>query len=95
MINSNLHPTSFSLLNEQNERIIADFQSKLLIAERQRHQADVRVSSLDSSRETNRNEVTQLRTEIAALRQTYIALENEKDTLLVGLWVMSIAYRDH
>ncbi|KAH8405257.1 hypothetical protein KR222_000686 [Zaprionus bogoriensis] len=71
-----------SLINEQNERIIADYQSKLLIAERQRHQADVRVSSLDSSRETNRNELTQLRTEIGSLRQTYIALENEKDTLL-------------
>ncbi|KAL7734982.1 hypothetical protein ACLKA6_011247 [Drosophila palustris] len=71
-----------TLINEQNERIIADYQSKLLIAERQRHKADVLVSSLDSSRETNRNEVTQLRTEIGSLRQTYIALEHEKDTLL-------------
>ncbi|XP_034482120.1 centrosomal protein of 135 kDa isoform X2 [Drosophila innubila] len=71
-----------TLINEQNERIIADYQSKLLIAERQRQKADVLVSSLDSSRETNRNEVTQLRTEIASLRQTYIALEHEKDSLL-------------
>ncbi|KAM8709398.1 hypothetical protein ACLKA7_016237 [Drosophila subpalustris] len=71
-----------TLINEQNERIIADYQSKLLIAERQRHKADVLVSSLDSSRETNRNEVTQLRTEIGSLRQTYVALEHEKDALL-------------
>lgn len=47
----------------------------------------MRVSTLDSSRETNRNELTQLRTEIAALRQTYISLENEKDTLLVSVEV--------
>ncbi|KPU78834.1 uncharacterized protein Dana_GF23686, isoform B [Drosophila ananassae] len=71
-----------SLLNEQNERIITDYQAKLMVAERQRHSADVRASSLDTSRESNRNEVTQLRTEIGALRQTYISLEHEKDTLL-------------
>ncbi|KAH8242129.1 hypothetical protein KR026_005523 [Drosophila bipectinata] len=71
-----------SLLNEQNERIITDYQGKLMVAERQRHSADVRASTMDSSRESNRNEVTQLRTEIAALRQTYISLEHEKDTLL-------------
>ncbi|XP_022211364.2 centrosomal protein of 135 kDa isoform X2 [Drosophila obscura] len=71
-----------TMLNEQNERIIADFQSKLMISERQRHSADVRASTLDSSRESNRNEVTHLRSEIGALRQTYITLENEKDTLL-------------
>ncbi|XP_034104614.1 centrosomal protein of 135 kDa isoform X1 [Drosophila albomicans] len=71
-----------SLLNEQNERIIADYQSKLLIAERQRQKADVLVSTLDTSRETNRNDNAQLRSEIASLRQTYVALELEKDTLL-------------
>jgi len=71
------------MLNDQNERIIADYQSKLLVAERQRQTADVRASTLDSSRESNRNEVTQLRTDIGALRQTYISLEHEKDTLLV------------
>ncbi|XP_033242157.1 centrosomal protein of 135 kDa isoform X2 [Drosophila miranda] len=71
-----------TMLNEQNERIIADFQGKLMISERQRQSADVRASTLDSSRESNRNEVTQLRAEIGALRQTYISLENEKDTLL-------------
>ncbi|XP_016994011.2 centrosomal protein of 135 kDa isoform X2 [Drosophila takahashii] len=71
-----------TMLNDQNERIIADYQSKLLVAERQRQTADVRASTLDSSRESNRNEVTQLRTDIAALRQTYISLEHEKDTLL-------------
>lgn len=71
------------MINEQNERIIADYQGKLLIAERQRQKADVLVNSLDSSRETNRNEVTQLRTEIGSLRQTYVALEHEKETLLV------------
>ncbi|SPP76004.1 Hypothetical predicted protein [Drosophila guanche] len=71
-----------TMLNEQNERIIAVFQSKLMISERQRQSADVRASTLDSSRESNRNEVTHLRSEIGALRQTYITLENEKDTLL-------------
>ncbi|EDW26233.1 GL24729 [Drosophila persimilis] len=71
-----------TMLNEQNERIIADFQGKLMISERQRQSADVRASTLDSSRESNRNEVTQLRAEIGALRQTYISLETEKDTLL-------------
>ncbi|XP_030570956.1 centrosomal protein of 135 kDa isoform X1 [Drosophila novamexicana] len=71
-----------TLINDQNERIISDYQSKLLLAERQLHKADVRASTLDSSRETNRNEVTQLRTEIGSLRQTYIALEHEKDMLL-------------
>ncbi|KAH8380322.1 hypothetical protein KR009_010009 [Drosophila setifemur] len=71
-----------SMLNEQNERIVADYQNRLLVAERQRQSADVRASTLDSSRECNRNEVTQLRTDIGALRQTFIALEHEKDTLL-------------
>ncbi|XP_041674094.1 centrosomal protein of 135 kDa isoform X3 [Drosophila eugracilis] len=71
-----------TMLNDQNERIIADYQTKLLMAERQRQSADVRASTLDSSRESNRNEVTQLRTDIGALRQTYISLEHEKDTLL-------------
>ncbi|EDV97142.1 centrosomal protein of 135 kDa isoform X2 [Drosophila grimshawi] len=71
-----------TLINEQNERIVADYQSKLLLSERQLRQADVRASTLDSSRESNRNEVTQLRTEIGALRQTFGALEHEKDTLL-------------
>ncbi|BFF96489.1 centrosomal protein of 135 kDa [Drosophila madeirensis] len=71
-----------TMLNEQNERIIADFQSKLMISERQRQSADVRASTLDSSRESNRNEVTHLRSEIGALRQTFITLEKEKDTLL-------------
>ncbi|KAH8261538.1 hypothetical protein KR044_010915 [Drosophila immigrans] len=73
-----------TLINEQNERIIADYQSKLLIAERQRHKADVLVSTLDSSRETNRNDNAQLRSEIASLRQTYITLEHEKDSLVVS-----------
>lgn len=71
------------MLNDQNERIIADYQSKLLVAERQRQSADVRASTLDSSRESNRSEVTQLRMDLGALRQTYISLEHEKDTLLV------------
>ncbi|XP_017019530.1 centrosomal protein of 135 kDa isoform X2 [Drosophila kikkawai] len=71
-----------SLLNEQNDRIITELQSKLLVAERQRQSADVRASTLDSSRESNRNEVTQLRTDIGVLRQTFISLEHEKDTLL-------------
>ncbi|KRK01930.1 centrosomal protein of 135 kDa isoform X1 [Drosophila yakuba] len=71
-----------TMLNDQNERIIADYQSKLMVAERQRQSADVRASTLDSSRETNRSEVTQLRMDIGALRQTYISLEHEKDTLL-------------
>lgn len=75
------------MINDQNERIISDYQSKLLLAERQLHKADVRASTLDSSRETNRNEVTQLRTEIGSLRQTYIALEHEKDMLLVSVRV--------
>ncbi|XP_017053415.1 centrosomal protein of 135 kDa isoform X2 [Drosophila ficusphila] len=74
--------SQITMLNDQNERIIADYQSKLLVAERQRQSADVRASTLDSSRESNRNEVTQLRTDIGALRQTYISLEHEKDTLL-------------
>ncbi|XP_065721027.2 centrosomal protein of 135 kDa isoform X1 [Drosophila suzukii] len=74
--------SQITMLNDQNERIIADYQSKLLVAERQRQTADVRASTLDSSRESNRNEVTQLRTDIGALRQTYISLEHEKDTLL-------------
>ncbi|XP_017862911.1 PREDICTED: centrosomal protein of 135 kDa isoform X2 [Drosophila arizonae] len=71
-----------TLINEQNERIIADYRSKLMLAERQVHKADVRVSTLDSSRESNRNEANQLRTEMASLRQTYIALEHEKDSLV-------------
>lgn len=71
-----------TMLNDQNERIIADYQSKLLVAERQRQSADVRASTLDSSRESNRSEVTQLRMDLGALRQTYISLEHEKDTLL-------------
>ncbi|XP_020798268.1 centrosomal protein of 135 kDa [Drosophila serrata] len=74
--------SQISMLNEQNERIITELQSKLLVAERQRQSADVRASTLDSSRESNRNEVTQLRTDIGVLRQTYISLEHEKDTLL-------------
>lgn len=75
------------MINEQNERIIADYRSKLMLAERQVHKADVRVSTLDSSRESNRNEANQLRTEMASLRQTYIALEHEKDSLVVILIV--------
>ncbi|KMY99696.1 centrosomal protein of 135 kDa isoform X2 [Drosophila simulans] len=71
-----------TMLNDQNERIIAEYQSKLLVAEHQRQSADVRASTLDSSRESNRSEVTQLRMDIGALRQTYISLEHEKDTLL-------------
>ncbi|KAH8270271.1 hypothetical protein KR018_006445, partial [Drosophila ironensis] len=74
-----------SMLNEQNESIIAKYQGKLLVAERHRQSADVRASTLDTSRESNRNEVTQLRTEIGALRKTFIALEHEKDTLLLQL----------
>ncbi|KAH8242312.1 hypothetical protein KR032_000347 [Drosophila birchii] len=74
--------SQISMLNEQNERIVTELQSKLLVAERQRQSADVRASTLDSSRESNRNEVTQLRTDIGVLRQTYISLEHEKDTLL-------------
>ncbi|XP_068143265.1 centrosomal protein of 135 kDa isoform X2 [Drosophila tropicalis] len=74
-----------SLINEQNERLIADYHSKLIIAERQRQTADVRASSLDSSRETNLNELTQLRSELGALRKTFISLEHEKDTLLIQL----------
>ncbi|XP_017955741.1 centrosomal protein of 135 kDa isoform X2 [Drosophila navojoa] len=71
-----------TLINEQNERIIAEYRSKLMLAERQVHKADVRVSTLDSSRESNRNEANQLRTEMASLRQTYITLEHEKDSLV-------------
>ncbi|KAH8369969.1 hypothetical protein KR093_001625 [Drosophila rubida] len=71
-----------AMLNEQNERIIADYQSKLMFAERQRQKSDVLVSTLDSSRESNRNDNAQLRSEISSLRQTYNELELEKNTLM-------------
>ncbi|XP_017842894.2 centrosomal protein of 135 kDa isoform X1 [Drosophila busckii] len=74
--------SQITLLNDQNERIVADYQSKLLIADRQRQAADARASTIDSGRESNRNEVSQLRTELGALRQTLKSLEHEKDTLM-------------
>lgn len=79
------------MINEQNERIIADYRSKLMLAEREVHKADVRATTLDSSRESNRNEANQLRTEIASLRQTYVALEHEKDSLVV-MWIVYILF---
>lgn len=62
-----------------------------MLAEREVHKADVRATTLDSSRESNRNEANQLRTEIASLRQTYVALEHEKDSLVV-MWIVYILF---
>ncbi|XP_030385616.1 centrosomal protein of 135 kDa isoform X2 [Scaptodrosophila lebanonensis] len=78
----NTENSQITMLNDKNERIIADYQSRLIVAESKLHKADVRVNTLDSNRETSRSEVTQLRSEVAALRKTYMSLEHEKDLLL-------------
>ncbi|XP_036326953.1 centrosomal protein of 135 kDa-like [Rhagoletis pomonella] len=73
------------ILNEQRERTLQECQSKLTIAERQLQTADTRLNDLDTNRETTHREATQLRNEVAALKKTYVSLENEKDKILQQL----------
>lgn len=70
-------------MNEQTERTLQEYQSKLTIAERQLQTADTRLNDLDSNREFTHRETAQLRNEVAALKKTYVSLENEKDKILV------------
>lgn len=72
------------ILHEQTQRTLSDYQNKLLIAERQIESSNVRLNTLDSNRESSQQEALRLRSEVAALKQTYVTLENEKDKILVG-----------
>uniref|UniRef100_A0A1A9X335 Centrosomal protein of 135 kDa n=1 Tax=Glossina brevipalpis TaxID=37001 RepID=A0A1A9X335_9MUSC len=76
---------SLKLLHEQTERSLADCQNKLIISESQLQSANARLNAIDSNRETSQDEVVQLRSEVAALKQTYMALEREKDKILTQL----------
>lgn len=70
-------------MNEQTERTLQEYQSKLAIAERQLQTAGTRLNDLDSNREVTHREAAQLRNEVAALKKTYVSLESEKDKILV------------
>lgn len=86
------HFFCFRLLHEQTERALVEYQNKLLIAETHLETAEQRVNTLDSNRETTRNETTLLRSEVAALKKTYVNLENEKDKILVSNNFLKICY---
>uniref|UniRef100_A0A1I8PKC6 Centrosomal protein of 135 kDa n=1 Tax=Stomoxys calcitrans TaxID=35570 RepID=A0A1I8PKC6_STOCA len=73
------------LLHEQTERSLSDYQNKLSFAEQQLESTNRRVNTLDSNRDSSREETFQLRSEVKVLKQTYVALENEKDKLLTQL----------
>lgn len=60
-----------------------EYQNKLLLAEKQNQLNEQRLQTLDSSRESTQNEVIQLKGEIAALKHTYVALDHEKDAIVV------------
>lgn len=72
------------ILHEQTQRTLSDYQNKLLLAERQIESSNVRLNTLDTNRESSQQEALRLRSEVAALKQTYVTLENEKDKILVG-----------
>ncbi|XP_075161369.1 centrosomal protein 135kDa isoform X2 [Haematobia irritans] len=73
------------ILHEQTERSLSDYQNKLLFAEQQLENTNRRVNTLDSNRDSSREETLQLRSEVKVLKQTYVALENEKDKILTQL----------
>ncbi|XP_037806240.1 centrosomal protein of 135 kDa [Lucilia sericata] len=73
------------MLHEQTERCLSDYQNKLLLAERQIESSNMRLNTLDTNRESSQQEVIRLRSEVAALKQTYVSLENEKDKILTQL----------
>ncbi|KAI8123380.1 Centrosomal protein of 135 kDa [Lucilia cuprina] len=73
------------MLHEQTERSLSDYQNKLLLAERQIESSNMRLNTLDTNRESSQQEVIRLRSEVAALKQTYVSLENEKDKILTQL----------
>ncbi|KAM7355583.1 centrosomal protein 135kDa isoform 2-T2 [Cochliomyia hominivorax] len=73
------------MLHEQTERSLCDYQNKLLLAERQIESSNMRVNTLDSNRESSLQEAVKLRSEVTALKQTYVMLENEKDKILTQL----------
>ncbi|XP_037880211.1 centrosomal protein of 135 kDa isoform X2 [Glossina fuscipes] len=85
--NSKLQSTynSLKLLHEQTERSLSDSQNKLTLSESQLESAQARLNAVDSNRESSQQEAIQLRTEVAALKQTYVALEREKDKILTQL----------
>uniref|UniRef100_A0A1A9Z8Z3 Centrosomal protein of 135 kDa n=1 Tax=Glossina pallidipes TaxID=7398 RepID=A0A1A9Z8Z3_GLOPL len=85
--NSKLQSTynSLKLLHEQTERSLSDSQNKLTLSESQLESAKARLNVVDSNRESSQQEAIQLRTEVAALKQTYVALEREKDKILTQL----------
>ncbi|XP_061400602.1 centrosomal protein of 135 kDa [Musca vetustissima] len=73
------------ILHEQTERTLGDYQNKLLYAEQQLETTNRRVNTLDTNRDSVREEALQLRSEVKVLKQTYAALENEKDKILTQL----------
>ncbi|XP_073839342.1 centrosomal protein 135kDa isoform X2 [Musca autumnalis] len=73
------------ILHEQTERTLGDYQNKLLYAEQQLESTNRRVNTLDTNRDSAREEALQLRSEVKVLKQTYVALENEKDKILTQL----------
>lgn len=74
----------YRILHEQTEHSLSSVQNKLLFAEQQLESTNRRVNTLDTNRDSAREETMQLRSEVKVLKQTYVALENEKDKLLVG-----------
>ncbi|XP_065362141.1 centrosomal protein of 135 kDa [Calliphora vicina] len=73
------------MLHEQTERCLSDYQNKLLLAERQIESSNIRYNTLDTNRDSSQQEAVKLRSEVAALKQTYVSLENEKDKILTQL----------
>lgn len=83
--NENLRTSTQQLrvLQEQTESALIEHQTRLTHCERQRHQAESRLSVIDSSRSDGAREIGELRAENIRLKTLNMTLSKEKDKLIV------------
>lgn len=75
------------LLQEQTENALVEHQTRLSHCERQRNQAESRLSVIDSSRTDGYREIGELRAENTRLKTLNTTITKEKDKLIVSFRV--------
>ncbi|XP_058066585.1 centrosomal protein of 135 kDa [Anopheles bellator] len=77
--------SQLKILQEQTERSLTEHQNRLMSSETQLGSTEAKLQRVDSAVEDVQKELGNLRSEISVLRASNVALEREKDKLLIEL----------
>ena len=79
-------------LHDQTEKALVEAQNKYVVTETQLENAETRLSTLGSHRESAINEVSILKNEIVALKSINKSIESEKEKIMVKFTKILMSY---